>query len=198
VLKQLHIKLTGRFKKPQNSNKVTSGLLKILSIVLYPLILIIGLITILFAAVVSLFQKRPTESRENLIAKEQAFTEPWSILTEQGRLKIFRKYAGEVSFGPAYLNLKSNPAILFLTDKIFGDWFFHYDHVLLLQQWNSTENPNTNLIAIDTMTFDTAVLQQNIPSVFWDIVETEPNNLQLTCDTGSEILKYSINSSQFV
>jgi len=155
--------------------------------------------TMLFAVIVSLFQKMfSTESKEKLADQEQTFTETWSVLTEQGKLKFFSKYVGEVRFGPAYLHLKSDPAIPFLTDKVFGDWFFHHDNMLLLQQWNSTDKPNTNLIAIDTMTFDTTALLQNIPSVLWDIVETEQNNLQLTCDTGSEILKYSIKSSQFV
>jgi hypothetical protein len=198
VLKQFHIKLTDRLKKPQTSNRFVSGLLKVLSLVLYPIILFIGLVAILFAAIVSLFQKRPTESEENLLDKKQTFIEPWSILTEQGNLKIFSKFAGEVRFGPAYLHLKSEPVIPLLTDKVFGNWFFHFDNMLLLQQWNSPDKANTNLVSIDTLTSDTNVLLQNIPSVLWDIVETETDDLQLTCDTGTEILKYSIKRSQFV
>jgi len=199
VLKQFHIKLTDRLKKPQTSNRFVSGLLNILSIVLYPIALLIGLVTILFAAIVSLFQiTSSTASKEKLVDKEQTFSETWSVLTEQDNLKIFRKFAGEVCFGPVYLHLKSDPIIPFLTDKIFGDWFFYFDNMLLLQQWSSTDKPNTNLIGIDTLTFDTNILMHNIPSVLWDIVETEADDLQLTCDTGTEILKYSIKRSQFV
>lgn len=198
MLKQFHIQLTDRLKKPQTSNRFVSGLLNVLSIVLYPIILLIGLVTILFAAFVSLFQKEPTQTKQSTLDKEQSFTMPWSILTEQGNLKLFSKFAGEVRFGPAYLRLKSEPFIPLLTDKVFGDWFFYFDNMLLLQQWNSTDKPNTNLVGIDIMTSDTTVLLENIPSVLWDIVETEKNGLQLTCDTGTEILKYSIKRSQLV
>jgi hypothetical protein len=199
VLKQFHIQLTDRLKKPQTSNRFVSGLLNILSVILYPIILLIGLVTILFAAIISLFQKMPSqEGKEKLVDKEQTLNETWSVLTEQGNLKIFKKFAGEVRFGPAYLHLKSDPIIPLLTDKFFGDWFFHFDNMLLLQQWNSTDKPNTNLVGIDTLTFDTNVLIQSIPSVLWDIVETEANDLQLTCDTGTEILKYSIKRAQSV
>ena len=197
MLKQFHITLTNRLKKSQTSNRFVSGLLSILSVVLYPIILLIGLLIILFASIASLFQ-RPSESKENLLDKEQTLIEPWSILTAQENLKIFSKFAGEVRFGPAYLHLKFEPAIPFLTDQVFGDWFFHFDNMLFLQQWNSTDQPNTNLVGIDTLTFDSNVLIQNIPSVLWDIVETSADDLQLTCDTGTEILKYSIKRSQLV
>ena len=86
----------------------------------------------------------------------------------------------------------SEPANEFLNDKIFGDWFFYYSQGIFLQQWNSLDKPNTNLIFVDTTTFDAKVLQENIPSVMWDIVETDTKELQLTCDTGKEILKYKI------
>ena len=84
----------------------------------------------------------------------------------------------------------------FLNDKIFGDWFFYYDKGIFLQQWNSLDKPNTSLIFVYTTTFDAKVLQENIPSVMWDIVETDTKELQLTCDTGKEILKYKIELSK--
>jgi len=126
------------------------------------------------------------------MVQEQEITDQWTILTEQNNLKIFQKYKGEVRFGPVYLNLKSEPPISLLNDKIFGDWFFYYDKGIFLQQWNSADKPNTNLIFIDIITLDIKVLQENIPSVIWDIVETDNKELQLTCDTGKEILKYNI------
>lgn len=199
MLKQFHIKLTDRLKKPQTTSRFVSALLNILSVALYPIILLIALVTVLFSAFISLFKtKSSKENKEKFINNEPSFTKTWSVLTEQGKVKIFRKFAGEVRFGPAYLHLKSDAVIPLLTDKVFGDWFFHFDNMLLLQQWNSTDKPNTNLLSIDTVTFDTNILLQNIPSVLWDIVETETDDLQLTCDTGTEILKYSIKRSQFV
>ena len=196
MLKQFHIRLTDRFKKPETSNRFTNGLVNILSVILYPLILLFGLVTLFFAAILSLYQKTFTNKGDNTSTENlQPSIEQWSILTEQGNLKIFSKFAGEARFGPAYLHLKSDPVIAYLTDKIFGDWFFHRDNVLFLQQWNSTGKPNTNLVAIHTLTFDIKLLEQNIPSVLWNIVETENSSLQLTCDTGHEILRYSISSS---
>tara|TARA_B110000046_G_C12835458_1_gene331263 strand:+ start:527 stop:661 length:135 start_codon:yes stop_codon:yes gene_type:complete len=36
------------------------------------------------------------------------------------------------------------------------------------------------------------VLEKNIPSVNWEIVETKNETLELNCDTGKEILNYKI------
>ena len=194
MLKQLHIKLTARLKKQETSNKFISGLVNVILIVLYPLVLLIGLVTMFFAALISFYQKIfTTKAHVRIVENTKSSVEHWSIMTERDNLKILSSYAGEVRFGPVYLNLKSEPLIPFLGSKVFGEWIFYRDNILFLQKWNSTNKPNTDLVAIDTLTFEIKVIQQNIPSVLWDIVETENGNLRLTCDTGYEILKYSIN-----
>jgi hypothetical protein len=148
------------------------------------------------AAILSFYQNTfLSKDKSAVIEDVQPSIEQWSILTEQDNLKVLSQYAGEIRFGPAYLHLKSDPVVVYLTDKIFGDWFFYYNKVLFLQQWNSTDKPNTSLVAIDTLTFDIKLLEQNIPSVLWNIVETESDSLQLTCNTGQEILMYSISGS---
>ena len=193
MMKQLHIRLIDTLKKSRTSNKLTDKLLIILSIILYPLILLFGLVIMFFAALLSLYQKTfIRKDNITLVKQVTASTEQWSILTEQDSLKIFSKYAGEVRFGPAYLNLKSDPVIPYLTDKLFGDWFFYRDKTLFLQQWKATDKPSTDLVAINTVTMELKVLQQNIPSVLWSIVEIENSILQLTCDTGQEIWKYEV------
>jgi len=193
LLKQFHIQLTDRIKKPNAGNGFRNTLLRIGSIVVYPIALVIGLFLMILVGIFSIFQKLfLTKGKSIDIAQDHDLNDRWAILTEQNKLKIFQKYRGEVRFAPTYLSLKSEPANEFLDGKIFGDWFFYYRQGIFLQQWNSIDKPDTNLIFIDTTTFDAKVLQENIPSVLWDIVETDTKELQLTCDTGKEILKYKI------
>ena len=63
---------------------------------------------------------------------------------------------------------------------------------MLLQQWNSTATPNSNLIFIDVETLELRTIKENIPSVLWTLTETEDNMLKLDCDTGQEIMSYKI------
>ena len=193
MFKQFHIQLTDRIKKTNTSKGIANSLLRIAAIVVYPVVLVIGLFLMIMVGIFSIFQKLfSTKNKSAEVIQDQEMNGQWSILTEQNKLKIFQRYKGEVRFGPTYLNLKSDPTINFLNDKTFGDWFFYYDKGIFLQQWNSIDKPNTNLIFIDTTTFDFKVLKENIPSVIWDIVATDAKDLQLTCDTGKELLKYHI------
>lgn len=150
----------------------------------------------LFAGLLSIFQNLTMTKDEKGIIKseltEESTAGQWAIWTGINGLKIFQKFEGEIRHGPTYITLKSEPAIKDLDDKTFGDWFFQYKNGLLLQQWNSTDTPDTNLVFIDTDKLETQTIEKKIPSVLWDIVETENNILQLNCDTGREILTYKI------
>lgn len=126
------------------------------------------------------------------IESQSTDIEQWSILTNSSGINIYQKYVSEIRYGPAYLNLKSEPEIDYLNNKLFGDWFFTYSNGILLQQWNSTEKPNTNLIFIGIDNLKVQVLKKNIPSVNWEIVETKDRTLELNCDTGKEVLTYKI------
>ena len=128
-----------------------------------------------------------TEVQETAISEEQ-----WTILTSINDLKIEQKFIDEIRFGPAYFELKSEPNIQSLQNKTFGDWFYRHKTRVLLQQWNSTSTPNTNLIFIDAETLELRSIKENIPSVLWSLTETEDKTLQLNCDTGREILTYKI------
>jgi len=126
------------------------------------------------------------------LQEEQPFEEQWSVLASINDLKIQQKFLHEIRFGPAYFELKSEPNIQSLENKTFGDWFYRHKTGVLLQQWNSTATPNTNLIFIDAETLVLRTIKENIPSVLWALTETEDNMLQLDCDTGQEILTYKI------
>ena len=147
----------------------------------------------IFVGIFSIGQ-RLLSTTHKTVNKEQTkqIQDLWTVFTKQDKLTIFQKFKGEIRFGPVYLNLKADPIIDFLKDKIFGDWFFCYDKGIFLQQWNSTDKANATLIFIDIVTLEIKVLKDNIPSVIWNIVATRDNQLELTCDTGNEKLIYNL------
>tara|TARA_R110002073_G_scaffold14554_1_gene59312 strand:- start:88679 stop:89299 length:621 start_codon:yes stop_codon:yes gene_type:complete len=197
MFKQINIELIDRIRKPKEGNRILNGVISILMFVLFPIIIIVGIIIMLTLEVFEFFQRfysKPNiaiKSQSNEIIKPTQIDQ-WNLFTNLNQLKIYEKYIGEVRFGPAYLNLKSEPKINYLNGELFGDWFFLYSKGILLQQWNSIKNPNANLIFIGIENLEIKVLQKNIPSVIWDIVETKDRILELNCDTGKEILIYKI------
>ncbi|MGV0920440.1 hypothetical protein ACTS94_08660 [Empedobacter falsenii] len=93
----------------------------------------------------------------------------WENFIEYESLIIQKQFAGEIRFGPTFFSLNSNPEIKELNNKIFGDWFYRHNSTLYLQQWNSTKNPDANLISIDIFTFQCKIVLENIKSVFWNM-----------------------------
>lgn len=190
LIRDINIQLIEKIKKPAEGNKFLSGLLTVLVIVLFPLIIVIGLIFMLVMWTWS-FLKFGNPSKTELQEK-QPFEEQWTVLTSINDLKIEQKFIDEIRYGPAYFELKSEPNIQSLKNKTFGDWFYRHKTGVLLQQWNSTASPDTNLMFIDAETLETRNIKENIPSVLWTLTETEDEALQLNCDTGREILTYKI------
>ena len=133
------------------------------------------------------FGRSPNEE----VHQEDWYDKTWSVFTSFGDLKIEQRYLGEVRFGPVFIGLKSKPFISSLENKTFGDWFHLLENGVLLQQWNSTDTPDTNLIYIDGKTLKLKTIKENIPSVLWT-VESVENRVKLSCDTGREILTYKI------
>lgn len=155
----------------------------------FPFMLVIGLVLMPVIGSISLLQ--------SLFVKDTPTANPappeeWIPLTQAGPLQLWLKVKGEIRFGPGYFHLKSEPPVEYLTDKTFGDWFFHLGDGILLQEWNSTSTPNTNLLYISAETLEVQVIVSNIPSVIWDIVKETNGNYTLTCNTGSEKLVYDI------
>ena len=114
----------------------------------------------------------------------------WSIFLNSENLIIYQKFAGEIRFGPEYLELKTDPIIIDLSNKIFGDWFYRTSNGVFLQEWNSIRNANTNLIFIDFTNQIFTTLHKNIESVFWNIIEDE-NYYKLNIN--SNFIEFSIN-----
>ncbi len=147
---------------------------------------------LLVTGIFSAFQKIFSSAHKQVHVKQEGQINEWVVLTEKNGLKVFKKYKGEIRFGPVYVNLKTEPPIKLIKDQVFGDWFYQYHAYIFLQEWNSTIYPNTNLVCIETATLDVKVLQKNIPAVIWSIVEKESTELQLSCNTGKDILTYRI------
>jgi hypothetical protein len=193
MLRQINIQLIDKIKKPIEGNRILNGIMNVLVIILFPIILIVGIIIMMFVGIFAFFQKLFSKPETKLeLETESTQIEQWNLFTNLSGLNIYEKYVGEIRFGPAYLNLKSKPKIEFLENKLFGDWFFTYSNGILLQQWNSAKKPNANLIFIGIDNREVQVLEKNIPSVNWEIVETKDKILELNCDTGKEILNYKI------
>ncbi|MGS2727937.1 hypothetical protein ACU8DI_15130 [Psychroserpens sp. BH13MA-6] len=170
-----------------------NGIRNILMFILYPIILVVGIIILVFVGVFAYFQRLFSKTENEMELQTQSTDiEQWNILTNFSGVNIYQKYVSEIRFGQAYWELKSEPRIPFLENKFFGDWFFTYSNGILLQQWNSTEKPNTNLIYIGINNLEALVLEKNIPSVIWKIVETKDKTLELNCDTGKDVLTYKI------
>tara|TARA_B100000809_G_C15088072_1_gene512168 strand:+ start:659 stop:1252 length:594 start_codon:yes stop_codon:yes gene_type:complete len=191
MLRQINIELIDKIRKPKEGNRFWNGMISVLVFILYPIIIVVRIIIMLLAGILAFFQSLFSKSDLEL-APVTTEVEQWSILTNINGLNIYQKYISEIRFGPAYLNLKSDPEIDYLKNKLFGDWFFTYSNGILLQQWNSTEEPNANLIFIGIENLKIKVLKKNIPSVNWKIVETKYETLELNCDTGKEVLTYKI------
>jgi hypothetical protein len=191
MIRKINIELIDRIRKPKEGNRFLNGLISILMLIFYPMIIAVGIVIMLFVGIFAFFQRLLLKPRLE-IESTTTEIERWNILTNISGLNIFQKYVGQIRFGPAYLNLKSEPEIDYLKNKPFGDWFFTYSNGILLQQWNSTEKPNTNLIFIGINNLEVQVLEKNIPSINWEIVETRDKTLELNCDTGKEVLTYKI------
>ena len=193
MLRQINIQLINKIKKPIEGNRILNGIMNVVVIILFPIILIVGIIIMVFLGIFAFLQKLFSKSETKLeLETESKQVEQWNLFTNLSGINIYERYVGEIRFGPAYLNLKSEPKIEFLENKLFADWFFTYSNGILLQQWNSTKKPNTNLIFIGIDNREVQVLEKNIPSVNWEIVETKDKTLELNCDTGKEVLTYKV------
>jgi hypothetical protein len=184
-MKDIQIRLISQLKK-KDSDTWAQGFLKtLLTIILYPFIIVCGLLAMIFFFILSLFEK-------NDATVEKPKEEPWTILTEINGVRFLKRLKGEIRFGPAYFELKTEPPILGLENKIFGDWLFYFEGGLFLQQWDKTDNPDTTLLYIEIEKKQIRKIKNSIPSVLWDIVQRQDKKLELNCDTGDKLLKFEI------
>ncbi|HEV8515182.1 MAG TPA: hypothetical protein VGQ59_17995 [Cyclobacteriaceae bacterium] len=186
-MSDMQIKLISQLKKKDSDTWIQGFSKTVLTIILYPLILIFGLLTMIFFFTLSLFQKK-----EVTVGKSKG--EEWTILTEINEVRFLKRFKGDIRFGPAYFEIKTEPTILGLENKIFGDWLFYFEGGLFLQQWNSTDSLNTTLLYVDIEKKQIKKIKDSIPSVLWDLVQRQDKKLELNCDTGDKLLKFEIET----
>ncbi|MGE0589692.1 MAG: hypothetical protein AB7O48_14035 [Cyclobacteriaceae bacterium] len=184
----IRVRLLSQLKKKDSDSWIQRILKGGLTLLIYPLIFIFGLLVMLFGFIISIFQKQDTIDTHGGSVSD----EPWTIWTEIGGVRIWKKYKGDIRFGPSYFEIKTEPTIDGFEDKIFGDWHYRHGQGIFLQQWNNTENPNTTLIYLDIGERKVKSIKDSINSVLWDIVERVDKKLELNCDTGDRILKYEV------
>jgi hypothetical protein len=146
MMERVRLRFISRIKKKESDNWIQRILKNGLSIILLPLIIVLGLLIMFFGLIISVFQKQDKADSSD----HKAFEEPWTIFTEINGVTIWRRYRGEVRFGPGYYELKTEPTIPEVENKLFGDWLYRHGQGIFLQQWNNTNKPDTTLVYFDS------------------------------------------------
>ena len=93
--------------------------MNVLIIILFPVILIVGITVMIFIGVFTFLQKVFYKSETKLkLETESIQVEQWNLFINLSGINIYERYVGEIRFGPAYLNLKSEPKIEFLKNSL--------------------------------------------------------------------------------
>jgi hypothetical protein len=199
---EVKISFLDKVKRPNTGNKFVDGLLTILTIPLYPVVLLFGLLVMFFAGLLSLWQ-RLTTSKEYLQKQKQDILETeskskqWGIFTSTSNVLIEQQLAGSLPWGSGdYLHLKSNPTISYLTNKLFGDWLLVDFGGVFLQKWNDTRNINCDLIFIDFTTLEVTVLQKSVPTKHWTTEKISLNEIKFTFTTEDNDLTYIVKRTE--
>jgi len=199
--RELKIPFLDKVKRPNTGNKFVDGLLTVLTIPLYPIILLFGLVVMVFAGLLSPWQ-RLTTSKEDIQKQKQDIRETesqskkWSIFTSTNSVHIEQQLAGSLPWDSGdYLYLKSNPAISYLTDKLFGDWLLVDFGGVFLQKWNDTRNINCDLVFIDFDNLKVTVLQESLPTKHWTTEKINPDELRFTFTTADSDLTYIVKQT---
>lgn len=196
--KEIKISFLDKVKRPDTGNKFVDGLLTILTIPLYPIFLFFGILIMIFAGLLSLWQ-RLTTSTENLQKQKQDTLETenrnkqWSIFTSTDSVLIEQQLAGSLPWDSGdYLYLKSKPTISYLMGKWFGDWLLVDFGGVFLQKWNDTRNINCDLVFIDLETLKVTVLQKSLPTKHWTTAKINSDEIKFTFTTAENDLTYIV------
>jgi len=134
------------------------------AIIFYPFVLLFSIFIILYIIIRSCFSSTKVTAEYEPISMKN-----YSIYLEINDLKIYSIYAGEIRMGPVYLGFKSEPRIQEIETGIYGDWFYKTETGIYFQKWNSTKNPNADLVFIDFKNLNVQTIKSNISSVNWKI-----------------------------
>ena len=199
---ELKISFLDKVKRPKTSNKFIDGLLNVITILFYPIILLFGLLVMLFAGILSLWQ-RLTIKKDDLqktkldTVKSENINKQWQVFTSTNHVLIEQKLAGSLPWNSGdYLYLRSNPTISYLTDNIFGDWLLVDFRGIFLQKWNDTRNINCDLIFIDFETLNVSILKENLPTKHWKTEKINADEIKFTFTTSDSDLTYIVSRTE--
>ncbi|UKJ06950.1 hypothetical protein [Solitalea lacus] len=202
MTKELKISFLHKIKRPKTGSEFVDGLLSILTIPLYPIFLLFVLVVMLFAGLLSLWQ-RFTTSKEDLQKQKQEILEienrnkQWNVFTSADSVLIEQQLAGSLPWDSGdYLNLKSNPPISYLTDKLFGDWLLVDFGGVFLQKWNDTQKINCDLVFIDFDTLKVTELETRLPTKHWTTEKLNPDEIKFTFTTADIDLTYIVKRTE--
>ncbi|MFZ4726125.1 MAG: hypothetical protein ACOYMD_11840 [Paludibacter sp.] len=199
---ELKISFLDKVKRPKTSNKFIDGLLTVITILFYPIILLIGLFVMLLAGLLSLWQRltiRNEVSQETKLntVKTANNDKEWQVFTSTDYFLIEQKIAGTLPWDSGdYLYLRSNPTISYLTDNIFGDWLLIDFRGVFLQKWNDTQEINCDLAFIDFDTLNVSVLQKNLPTKHWTTEKINADEIKFTFTTSDNDLTYIVSRTE--
>lgn len=164
--------------------------------------MVVGLIIMLFVGLLSLWQTI-TKSREER-EKDQAeknrmerLKTQWGFFYQNDKVKIEEQLAGSLPWDSGdYLYLRSVPAIPYLSQKIFGDWFLVDFEGIFLQKWNNPRDINCDLIFIEFASFKETVVKTKIPSKTWTTEKLNKNEIKFIFHSENEELIFLVTHQE--
>lgn len=136
-------------------------------------------------------------SRKNKL-KSRAFSSSkgnnqWSLLYGRGTISVEQSLAGTLPWNSGdYLYLRSTPPILFLENKIFGDWCHYAFYGLFLQQWHHERDISCSLVFINFATLEVIVVKDSILTKDWAVASVDEQTITFTFINHNHSEEYTV------
>ncbi|MDN3582124.1 hypothetical protein [Mucilaginibacter flavus] len=169
-----------------------------MAILLYPIIVLFGIVVMLFVVPLSIWQKLTTSKAQKLENKKAEALQiekenQWSVFFENQTFTIHQKIAGSLPWGSGdYIHLHSTPTIPYFDGKIWGEWFLVDFGGIFLQRWNHERNIDCDLVYISFDTLEVNLLKQNIPTKHWNTQKSDENEIEFTFSTNNSDITYAV------
>jgi hypothetical protein len=184
---------------PQKKNGILHTVGQLFAGILYPFVLIFGLIFMILAALISFWQrltitKSELENERNEETESLVNQKEWLPFISIKNINIESQFVGSLPWDSGdYLYLNGDPEILYLTDKLFGDWIHIALGGVFIQRWNNASEIICDLIYIDSDSLQVIELQKQIPSKNWKSENIDPDTVMFTFTTSKFELIYRVN-----
>lgn len=169
-------------------------LLKWGTVFLMPFVMLFGIFSMFFIAIIARFGKPKTvvaksESKKEEFDKNQKMIEIQGILTSAGGVELNRFYEGTLKNGLDYISLESSIELEAIEDAYFGNWCYELEDGVFLQRWNEGEGVSSDLLFLKDGI--ATVIKKGIKSVHWEMRQ-EGSDIILDCRSSKTVLQYSL------